>query len=92
MAEQTTAPSKYVVLRKVATSDPAFSHCWVEVKVVAARSQVEAIKDAADTAAAATYAAVPSRSWAPVTLKPRTVTTFEIAAPAAAPAVEGVQP
>lgn len=80
--------SGYVVLRQTATNDEKFPAAWVIVKTVQARSQEDAVKQAADTTAAAVYTAVPSRSWVPVRVSPTTVVRFEMAvdAPVAAPA------
>lgn len=88
MADQ--KPSSYVIFRQVASTDPDFPVVWVEIKTVPGRSQEEAIKAAADTNSPGTYTAVPARSWSPLTVKPKTVTTFELEAPTAvaAPAAE----
>lgn len=91
MAEQTT--SSYVVLRQVKTDAENAPVAWIEVSTVQARSQLDAIKSVADQQHEGIYNAVPARSWDPVKLTPKTVTTFSVdasvpPAPVAAPAAE----
>lgn len=93
MAE--TPMSSYVVLRQVSSTDAKYPVCWVPIgRGVKARSQQDAIKVAVEgigigDGAAAVYVAVPERSWVPVKVQPKAVTTFSFSD--AAPAESAVQ-
>lgn len=89
MAEQTTASSKYRVLRQVAVTDEKYDKAWVVVgSEIEARSQQEAIKAAVEKlgdTTGAVYVAVPERSWMPAMVRPKVVTTFAFEDPEVAP-------
>ena len=89
MAEPTSSyTSSYTVLRRVIAPDAAdaMTDAWMVLGSVAAKSQTDAIKQLANKEQVGDYTAVPARSWSPVRVQPKTVTTFELAevkAPAA---------
>lgn len=69
--------SAYVVFER--TVDDAPNEVWIRVASIGARSAEAAVKaHASKKGEAGTFVAVPARSWQPVKVTPKVVTTLEV--------------